>query len=192
MSHADSEPLAVASAANSDRALPVEVEERIQAYSLEFHDPAADPVADPETIAAARETLRWFNARLIELAPGPIEQLVAWDLTRRRDWALHALINHGTAGWAKKVQLELTNQRPLAVCTGAGPYYFPTAIGPMITSTKGCYFVFEEKTNVAGKKWARLCPACRASGGHRQPIRDARRDLQAWAKNYATSRAASS
>jgi hypothetical protein len=150
----------------------------MQAYSLRFRDRDADPAADPETIAAAEETIRWFNSRLAELAPGPIDQLLAVEWTIKRDWALHAFINHGEKAWAKRKQLELTNGQALAICTGGGPaMYIDTKIGVGRAWPTGCFYVFQEAPNIKGKKWPRLCPDCRAIR-HRNPYRDGRRALK--------------
>ncbi len=158
-----------------------------------FRDPDADPDADQATVDAARETLRWFNDRLVELAPGPVDELLAWDLTLKRDWALHALIRYhgGDKGLAKREQLEITDRHALAICTGGRfPRFVPTVLGQHPAWTKGCCGIFEEKTNVAGRKWPPLCDHCQPRTGHRQPGRDAERALQARARQIADSRRA--
>jgi hypothetical protein len=159
----------------------------MQAYSMKFHVPDADPEADPDTVAAAEETLRWFNDRLVGLAPGPVDDLVAHDLTVKRDWALHALINHGGPAWAKRRQLEVTDGRPLAICTGGRfPMYEQTEVGVLRAWPTGCYHVFQEAPNVAGKKWPPLCPDCQPRAGHRNPYRDGRRALHARVKRLGS------
>jgi hypothetical protein len=163
---------------NSDRQLPAAVEAQMQAYSL-----AADPIADPETIAAAEGTLRWFNRQLAELNPGPVDELVAHDLTIKRDFALRALSDHGGWGWAKRKQLELTSGQALAICTGGRFAMFePTEVGELRAWPIGCFGVFTEAPNVAGKKWPPLCPDCQPCNGHRNPYRDGRRALNAQVK----------
>jgi len=165
----------------------------MQRYRDSFLDPKADPDADHPTVDAARETLRWFNSRLVELASGPVDELLAVELTLKRDWALHALINHGGKGWAKREQLAITGGHALAICTGGGSRIpVRTILGWSTAWTKGCFSIFEEKPNKAGKKWPRLCPDCRIGGaGHRHPYRDARRTLQARARQIADIRSAS-
>jgi hypothetical protein len=175
---------------NSDRQLPPAVEAQLQAYSLRFRDRDADPEADPETVAAAEETIRWFNDRLAELAPGPVDQLVAVELTIKRDWALHAFTNHGGRAWAKRKQLELTDGRPLAICTGGRfRMYVQTVIGEGSAWPTGCFRVFEEAPNIKGKKWPPLCPHCQPRSGHRNPYRDGRNVVKRRAIEIAEIRA---
>jgi hypothetical protein len=103
---------------NSDRPSAA-VEVLMQEYSLSQRaDDDAD--ASRQVVQAGLEVLRWYQARLLELEPGPVEELRAWELTRKRDWALHVLIRYkgGDKGWAKRQQLEITADRPLAICTG--------------------------------------------------------------------------
>jgi hypothetical protein len=166
----------------------------MQRYVDSFRDPEADPDVDQATLDAARETLRWFNDWLVDLAPGPIDELLAVDLTLKRDGALHALIRYhgGNKGLAKGDQLEITGGHALAICTGGRfPRFVPTVLGRYRAWTKGCYRVFEEKLNRAGKKWPPLCPDCQADAGHRNPYRDAERALRARAKEIANIRSTS-
>lgn len=192
--HEASVPSPATGSANSDRELSPAVEAVMQRYARSFRDPEADPDADRVTVDAARSTLRWFNSRLAELAPGPIDELLAVELTVKRDWALHALIRHrgGQKGWAKREQLAITEGHAFAICTG-GRSRIPvrTVLGASVTWTKGCYKIFEEKPNIAGVKWSPLCPNCRANAGHRNPYRDARRALRARAKQIADIRSTS-
>jgi hypothetical protein len=147
----------------------------MQEYALSQH-PTDDADASRSVVEASLEVLRWYQARLRELEPGPVDEHQAWELTRKRDWALHVLIRYkgGDKGWAKRQLLEITAQRPLAICAGGGgARYVKTDLGkeierrtgtprrPLITHTRGCFCVFEEKPNVKGKKWPRLCPRCR-------------------------------
>jgi hypothetical protein len=174
VSHADSEPRGYVSAVNSDRP-PAAVEVLMEEYSLSQRA-EDDADASRQVVQAALEVLRWYQARLLEFEPGPVDELRAWELTRKRDWALHALIRYkgGDKGWAKQQQLEITADRPLAICTGGGSGIpVKTELGKrrLVTHTRGCFVVFEEKTNVAGKKWPRLCPRCR----QRNPYRTAER-----------------
>jgi len=169
------------SSANGDHLLDQRVIDEMQAYSLAARGRAAADCthATSQTVEAARAVLRWFNHTLAAQASGPVEAIEAYELTNQRDWALHALIAHGAMKFAKKEQLEATGGKPLAVCTGGGSRIpVDTALGWLQTSTKGCFRVFEEPQNLAGKKWARLCPDCQKRGGRRDPYRDARRELR--------------
>ena len=194
MAHTDSVSGPPPGFSNSDRQLPPAIEAVMQRWARNFRDPDANPDADSATAGAARETLRWFNSRLVELEPGPIDELLAVDLTVRRDWALHALINRygGIKGLAKRDHLEVTHNHALAICTG-GRSRKPvrTVLGEGWASTKGCYTIFEEKTNIAGKKWPPLCPDCQPAAGHRNPYRTAERVLRARAKQIADIRSTS-
>jgi len=179
---------------NSDRQLSPAVAAVMQRYRDSFLDPEADPDADRATVDAARETLRWFNSRLAELAPGPLDELLAVEWTWKRDWALHALIRYhgGNKGLAKREQLEITDGHALAICTGGGfPRYVRTVLGLSPAWTRGCYCIFEEKPNISGKKWPRLCDDCQPREGHRNPYRAARRALQARARQIAEIRSTS-
>jgi hypothetical protein len=163
----------------------------MQAYALANRGLAAADgvVADGETAEAAGQTLLWLNGRLADLAPGPVDRLVAVDLTRKRDWAFHALIGHGGEAWARRRQLELTGGRPLAICTGGGSLIpVKTELGWLHTSTDGCFKVWTEPSNRAGKRWSRLCPDCRGAAGHRNPYRDARRALRTRVKTFLAGR----
>ena len=147
----------------------------MQRYALSVIKHGYDPET-PNAVEAARETLGWFHDQLLGLGQNdPVAELLAVGLTIKRDWALHALIDHGGGGWAKREQLALTAGRPLAICTGGG---YPTYWNGLRAWTQGCLFVFEEPPNVGGKKWGRLCPNCQNRAGHRKPYRDARRALK--------------
>jgi hypothetical protein len=202
VSHADSEPRDDVSSANSDRP-PAAVDERMQEYvetvktslrkggSEEHH-------SDAETVQAALEVLGWFQRRLLEIGIGQIvDKPQGLELTRQRDWAFHVLADHGSKGWARQQQLEVTARRPLAICTGGGAArYVKTDLGKEIerktgtsrrglpTHTRGCFCVFEEAGNSAGKRWPRLCPRCR----QRNPYRTAERALKANVKKYLAGR----
>jgi hypothetical protein len=189
--HGDRLPGRGRSVVNSDRQLSAPVEAQMQTYARRFRDRDADPEADRETLAAAEQTLRWVNGWLAELSPGPVDELVAVELTVKRDWALHAFINHGGPAWAKRKQLELTNGRALAICTGGRyPIYVKTDIGIGRAWPTGCFHVFPEATNIKGKKWPALCPDCQPRSGHRNPYRDGRRALERRAREIARIRTA--
>jgi hypothetical protein len=161
----------------------------MQEYSLSQR--ASDDADASRQVQAALEVLRWYQAQLLEREPGPVDELPAWELTRKRDWALHALIRYkgGEKGWAKRQQLAITDGHALAICTGGRfPRYVQTVLGEHATTTKGCYRIFEEATNITGKKWPPLCPRCQPRAGHRNPFRDADRALQARAKYIADLR----
>ncbi len=139
----------------------------------------------PNAVEAAREVLRWYHGRLLTLWPGPIDPELAYHLTVWRDVALLALIDHGTKGFAKREQLELTDGRPLGICTGGGePKLVPTDWRRLQVWPSGCYFVFEEATNISGRKWPRLCPDCQPRNGHRNPDRDAERAARAGVETF--------
>jgi hypothetical protein len=108
----------------------------------------------------------------------------------KRDWALHAFINQGGAAWAKRKQLELTNGRALAICTGGRfAMYEQTIIGEGRAWPTGCFHIFEEAPNVKGRKWPPLCPHCQPRNGHRNPYRDGRNALHRRAAEIAAIRA---
>jgi hypothetical protein len=172
--------------ANSDRCPPAAVtarmEEYVHAVVRQGRGEADEPAPRP-FVEAARATLRWFNDQLLELQPGPVDESAAYGLTVKRDWALAVLVAYGGKGEAKRQQLELLGGQPLAICTGGRHAMFEkTKIGVLRAWTKGCFRVFDEKPNIAGKKWPPLCPDCQPREGHRNPYRDGRRALHARVK----------
>src|SRR5262249_2690533 len=120
MTHADSLAEPNAWLVNRDRALSEEAMTLMEAYARLCRDPDYAGMCKPDraTLAAAEETIVWFNDCLTDLAPGPVDSNDGFLLAVRRDFALSVLINYGGPAWAKRRQLELTSQRALALCTG--------------------------------------------------------------------------
>jgi hypothetical protein len=82
-------------------------------------------------------------------------------------WAVDALEHVESPGYAKRRQLEHSNDHPLAVCMGGGKQRLVTTLlGDFTVQALGCFCVFDDSTRTSGRTmWSRLCPDCRHSKG---------------------------
>jgi hypothetical protein len=127
---------------------------------------------DPAGLAQLRDGLRD--------SPAAHRLEAAIALAFEKSWVLSKLREVMTDGEAHALWLRVTNEHPLAVCTGVGKSF-----------GFGCYRVFEEvPRTTGGKPWPHLCPDCQKRNGKKNPQRDAVRRRKQKLKIIRTASAA--
>ena len=131
-----------------------------------------------ELVPAAKMVLRAVQNDLLQRRDRPpsAENI---QFAYARHWALHALTDRMRVSEAKRVDLDVTDGRPLAVCTGADlrgwsyqasrpPILLGTPVdlkvgnGKVTTPAFGCFVIFDDSVRTSAKPWSFSCPACRA------------------------------
>jgi hypothetical protein len=120
-----------------------------------------------------------------------------FELHHARLWAIHALsLLTGSHAHAKRFELKITDDHPLTVCGGTGPW-FP-AVSPGLRKLQpvqtfwgevlhvpalGCHAIIPESTRLGGVMWRYWCDDCSPSKGQksRSQVRAHRRRVEAWA-----------
>jgi hypothetical protein len=122
---------------------------------------------------AAKTVLSHVHRELRE-RESPLDYAAAWGLNNAKRWAIRALADREGKIRAKKIELNLTQGKPLAICMGSQTSV-DTEMGHLHLPVLGCRSVFRDATHVTGgnrmwRDWCDNCPPNKA-----QPLR--------WAKN---------
>jgi hypothetical protein len=152
---------------------------RMQLYSIDRHSRRRDGRAThvvkdglhdaaDRILACMQRELRARRAAInsVEDALERGRQSIEFWYSQR--WAIDALEHlSGSPGYAKRRQLEHSNNQPLAVCMGGGKQrLITTLLGDVTVQALGCFCVFDDSTRPSGRTmWSRLCPGCRHSKG---------------------------
>jgi hypothetical protein len=117
-------------------------------------------------IETAERVMAGVQATFARLGEGatlsPSERLY-WSMAHRL--AVDVLRARGSDGWAKRVQLRLSDGRPLAVCVGKIDLEWVTVFdgrASVLDGRRGCGVIFEDSTRTSARLWAIYCPRCRS------------------------------
>jgi hypothetical protein len=163
--------------------------EEMQRYSRQVNEMQRNATEDDEvcfgdhlelTAEASSAVLAAVQQELMRLAPGPLDDEVAFELFWAEFWALHEINDRAGQGAAKRAQVQVAAGRPLAICRSTySTRQVQTPTASVAVHGKGCLRIYESPTRTSGRMFPHLCPECRPRNGKRQPLRDAERGLLA-------------
>lgn len=127
---------------------------------------------------AGRRVLSWFHEELAARhnAGFADDKRSALVLMHWRDMALGVLADSGLQRRTWLDAAEAAGVKPRSICVG-GREIFDGSPGVLTAYSyrRGCFEVFDEKTNVSSKKWPDVCPSCRRLQTHRAARRAMKR-----------------
>jgi hypothetical protein len=147
-------------------------QERLFSFSVAIRERQEPKFAGLEK--AARTVLFNVHCELRECA-SPLEEAAAWELSNAKKWAIRAFAYVPGEVRAKKIEVELTQGEPLAICMGSQTSV-DTEMGLLHLPVLGCRSVFPDATHVTGgnRMWRDWCDKCPPNQA--QPLRTARRE----------------
>ena len=152
-----------------------------------------------EGLLDASETILRVVQEELRTRTSPLDIAVAIEIAGARLWAIHALsLVTGSHSYAKRIELEMTDGAPLAVCVGTGPFW-PAVAGFQKTwpvqwykrelslPALGCRAVMPESPRLGGVMWRYWCDECAPNKGTvraqiRRHVRRLNRDYQSFYK----------
>jgi hypothetical protein len=124
----------------------------------EARSTSADTSGDLHTDAARRFAL--INGALVQAGEGTVLPAHARRAVR---WELEAARDPFTTAQAKRLQVAVVGDRPLAVCFGRRARQTPPVGGALLPFGDGCGIIFADSKS----RFARYCPNCQRKPGGR-------------------------
>ncbi len=174
--------------------------ERLFDYSIEVSRSGLGTTSRDGLAQACESGLENVQAELTQ-RESPLTPQVAFELAGTRAWSIHGLVRLYDVKGAKRVDLRVTGDAPLTVCTGrtwqrgASRWLSPPFLAGQVSHGQvpyrgkfqafalpvpGCHAIFNDEERVITYPWKHWCPQCDPEVSQR--VRNTRR---AYARSLA-------